>query len=323
LRYNIWKGETVDFVTLGRTGLRASVIGLGGGGPSRLGQSTGHSESDSVNVVRRGLDLGINFFDTAEGYGTEPIMAEALAGIPRDRYILSTKKGSYRNNQPVSAADMVAGVEAALRRLNVDAVDIFHLHGVRLTQYDHAINEIAPAMLKLKEQGKIRFLGITENFSTDTKHAMLQRALQDDCWDVTMVGFNLLNQTARHTVFPTTIAKDVGVLIMFAVRRALSDPQQLRELIQGLINDGLLDVNALDPERPLDFLIGEGGAESVVDAAYRYCRYEPGVHVVLSGTGNPAHLEQNVQSLMRPPLKPAAVQHIHQLFGAIDTVSGN
>lgn len=313
----------MDYVTLGKTGLRTSVIGLGAGGHSRLGQQTGNTEAESVAVVHRALDLGINFFDTAEAYGTESIIGKGLQNVPRDQVILSTKKGVYQDGEPVSASTFVADVDACLQRLGTDYVDIFHLHGVRRHQYEHAINQIVPALLKLKESGKIRFLGLTESFSQDPGHEMFQRALEDDCWDVMMVGFNILNQTARDLIFPQTIERNIGVLAMFVVRRAFSQPQRLREILAELIEAGTLDPDRIDLDDPLAFLVHEGGAHSLADAAYRYARYEPGIHTVLSGTGKVAHLEENVQSLLRPALPAADVQRLNALFAQVDTVSGN
>lgn len=316
----------MDFVTLGRTGLRVSVMGLGCGGPSRLGQSTGRSEEESIAVVRRALELGVNFIDTAEAYGTETIVGKALAGVPRDQrdqIVISTKKNVFRQGQLVGPDDFVAGVEGCLERLGVDYVDIFHLHGVRPQHYDHARTQIVPAVLRLKEQGLIRHLGITESFGEDTRHAMLARALDDPWWDVMMVGFNMLNQTARERVLARTQAQNIGVLIMFAVRRTLSDPAKLAETMQTLAAAGQVDPAVYDPAAPLDFLVHPGGAASLTEAAYRYCRYEPGVHVVLSGTGNIAHLEENARALLQPPLPAADVARVNRLFAQVDSVSGN
>jgi aryl-alcohol dehydrogenase-like predicted oxidoreductase len=287
--------------------------------------ATGKSEAESIAVVRQALDAGINFIDTAEAYGTEPIVGKALAGVPREEYILSTKKNVSRNNVRTSGQDIVDGVEAALGRLGVDYLDIFHLHGVKIEDYEYAVTEIVPQLQRLREAGKIRWLGITENFGSDTRHHMLARALEDDFFDVMMVGFNMLNQSARTSVFPQTIAKNVGVLIMFAVRRTLSDPDNLRQTMQQLVADGLVDAEAFDADEPLGFLVDstDQGASSLTEAAYRYCRYEPGAHVVLSGTGNVHHLAQNTQSLLQPPLPAEHVARINELFARVDTVSGN
>ena len=82
-------------------------------------------------------------------------------------------------------------------------------------------------MLRLRDAGAIRFLAISERFAADPGHVMLQRAVLDDCWDVMMVGFNLLNQSARDRVFNATRERDIAVEVMFAVRRALSRQDEL------------------------------------------------------------------------------------------------
>jgi aryl-alcohol dehydrogenase-like predicted oxidoreductase len=285
-----------------------------------VGQSTGKSEGESVSVVRAALDAGINFIDTSEAYHTEEIVGRAIAGCDREALVLSTKK---RSGDRPSAADVVESLEASLRRLGTDYVDIYHLHGVVLDDYEYLLAEAVPALLRLRDQGKIRHLGITERFGPDPQHAMLKRALQDDVWDVIMVGFNILNQSARERVFPITIEKGIGVLIMFAVRRALSRPDRLREVVGELIERGEVDAAAIDAQDPVGFVVHKGGAVSVPDAAYRFCRYEPGAHVILSGTGNPAHLEANLASFERPPLPEADRQRLVEVFRGVDSVAGN
>ena len=81
----------MDYTTLGRTGLKVSVAGLGCGGPSRLGMRDNKSQRECVAIVRQALDLGVNFLDTAEVYGTEEIVGKAVAAVPRDKVIISTK----------------------------------------------------------------------------------------------------------------------------------------------------------------------------------------------------------------------------------------
>ena len=314
----------MDRTTLGRTGLSVSVMGLGCGGHSRLGLATGKGEENAIAVVRRALELGVNFIDTAEAYGTEEVVGKALAGVPRGEVVLSTKVSPRRKDGPKSAAELKEGVEGCLRRLGTDYVDVLHLHGVGAGEYGRCTTDLVPALLELRTAGKIRFLGITEAFGSDAGHKMLVRAVEDDCWDVMMVGFNLLNQSARERVFATTLAKNVGVLCMFAVRRALSDPDALRALVGELVARGEVAADAgLDRDDPLGFLVREGHAASVVDAAYRFCRYEPGIHVTLSGTGSVDHLETNAASLGAPPLPEATAERLRRLFAGVDSVSGN
>src|SRR5438445_12257326 len=81
----------VEYRPLGKTGLTVSVAGLGCGGNSRLGLGLGASFDDCVAVVRTAVDLGVNFLDTAEGYGTEAIVGAATRHYDRDRLVISTK----------------------------------------------------------------------------------------------------------------------------------------------------------------------------------------------------------------------------------------
>jgi len=307
-------------VVLGRTGLSATVMGLGGGGDSRLGRAGGERDPASVKLVRAALDQGINFVDTAEAYGTEAVIGEALAAVPRDSVILSTKKKTI-GELDLTPNDVVRSLEDSLRRLRTDYVDIYHLHGVRPNQYEALRDRLVPTLHKLREQGKIRFLGITEAFAADPTHDMLSRALADDLWDVVMVGFNLLNQSAREKVFPRTLERNVGTLIMFAVRRALSRPDRLRELLLDLAARGKVERSLVDDG--LDFLLHAEGASSLPDAAYRFCRDEPGAHVILSGTGSVEHLLENVHSLARPPLPERDRARLIELFSGVNDVSGH
>ncbi len=190
-------------------------------------------------------------------------------------------------------------------------------------EYSHVREEILPVLLQLRDAGKIRWLGITENFSGDTTHKTLAAALEDKVWDVMMVGFNMLNHSARHKILPNTQAQGIGTLCMFAVRRALSKREALKELTDKLEANGEIDLSGYNAEDPLDFLSAPGVANSLTEAAYRYCRHEPGMDVVLSGTGSIHHLEDNAQALQLPPLPQHALDRVNKLFARVDSVSGN
>jgi L-galactose dehydrogenase len=313
----------MEYKTLGRTGLRVSVAGLGCGGPSRLGRRDNKSDEECVALVRQALDLGVNFVDTAESYGTEEIVGKAIAAVPREKVILSTKKAFPLADPKRPAKEIRKGLEQSLKRLRTDYVDVYHVHGVEPQDYGYASTEVLPHLVKLREEGKIRFIGITEAFVDDTTHRMLQQALKDGCWDVIMVGFNMLNQSARMTVLPETIKENIGVLIMFAVRRALSQPARLRQLWAELKGKGLVDPALADGDDPLRFLIGDRIAASIPEAAYRFCRYEPGVHVVLTGTGNTEHLKENLEAVAKSSLPDATVRRLRGIFARIDCVTGN
>ena len=312
----------MDYLMLGRTGLSVSRLGLGGGGHSRLGFAAGSDPAAAVSIVRRALDLGINFIDTAEGYRTEEVIARGMLGFERGRIVLSTKK-SMAGDRRLTPAELREGLEQSLVRLGTDYVDVYHLHGLKIQQYDHALQVLVPEMIRLQEQGKIRAIGVTEAFNSDRGHLMLQRAMVDHCWDLIMVGFNILNQSARRRVLVAAREKGVGVLCMFAVRSALSGPQRLSEIVRELLASGKLGAPELaDLDDPLGFIVRDGASHGLVDAAYRFCRDEPGVHVVLSGTGNVEHLEANVAAIQSPPLPDATRDRLIRMFRGIDSVSG-
>ena len=311
------------YTTLGRTGFNVSRMGLGCGGHSRLGLRDGNEEN-AVRIVREAYDLGVNFFDTAESYGTEEAVGKGLAGIPRDKVFLSTKVGATWEDEKSSAPDLRERLEGCLTRLQTDYVDVFHLHGVPQRDYAYSVEVLVPEMQKLKDEGKIRAIGITEAFIPEPDHRMLAPGLaKDDCWDVVMLGFSVLNQSARHSVLPLTRTKDVGTLCMFAVRRALSQPEALHDLMNQLVQEDLVDHYDFEHDDPLGFLTAPGVAHSLQEAAYRYCLHEPGIDVVLSGTGDIEHLRANAKALCGEPLPEEVTRRLAKIFAHVDCVSGN
>ncbi|MFP6835696.1 MAG: aldo/keto reductase [Pseudomonadales bacterium] len=318
----------MEFVALGRTDLKVSVAGLGCGGHSRLGQTYGNTFAQSVAVVSAGLELGINFIDTAAAYRTEEMVGAALRG-QRGRAVVSTKtlirtrSGAGAETRLLTGKEVSKRLDDSLARLGSDYVDVYNLHGVIDSDLDHVETEIVPMLLRLKQQGKIRCLGITERFGADTNHLMLNRALQTGVWDVVMVGFNLLNPSARERVLARTMDSDIGVQNMFAVRRALSDPVALRETLKMASDAGQLDSNKLDHADLLSSIVHESDAGSLIELAYRFCRHEPGIHVVLTGTGNIDHLHENVAFINREPPQENIQSRLKDLFGNVDCISGD
>jgi L-galactose dehydrogenase len=311
----------MKYTTLGRTGLKASVAGLGCGGPSRLGmRDDAQGEKHAVALVRQALDLGVNFLDTAESYGTEAVVGKAVAGVARDRVVISTKKALPSARHSDVEGEVKRGLEQSLKLLGTDYIDVYHLHGVEPKDYDFARERLMPVMQRLREQGKIRFIGVTEGFVQDPSHQMLQQSLREDLWDVVMVGFNLLNSSARGSVFPMTQAKRVGVLNMFAVRRALSQPDRLKGILTDLGRKRVIPGNAGDL---IDFMLTESNATTLPEVAYRFCRHERGVDIVLTGTGNPEQLRANVRSILKPPLPKTVLQKLEEVFGNLDHLTGN
>ena len=309
----------MEFTTLGKTGLRVGVAGLGCGGFSRLGLGVGKSPAEAVAIVRQALELGVNFIDTAALYGTEAVVGEGIRGWDRDGLVLSTKATVEDGDGVFPPQQVVADLDRSLKLLGIDCIDIFHLHGVSPGAYAYALEAIVPALEVEREKGKFKHLGITEVPPDDPDHETLVRAVAADCFEVVMVAHHMLNQSAERMIFPITRDKGIGVLIMFAVRVLFSAEGRLQKVVQKLVAEGRLAAE-VDGADPLGFLVGAGGAESVIDAAYRYCRHVPGADVVLFGTGNPHHVRANVESILRPPLPAEDVTHLQEVFGALTGV---
>jgi len=303
----------MEYTTLGRTGLKVSVAGLGCGGFSRLGLAIGKTEAEAVAIVRAALDLGVNFIDTAAPYRTEHVVGEAIQGR-RDQVVLATKATVFRGNEPVPPADVIASLDNSLRLLRTDTIDVFQCHAVRPHMYPHVRDAILPALQKEQQKGKFRFIGITET-AEDPEHHMLAHAVPDGLWDTVMLAFSMMNQNARKSVFPLTRTHNIGTLMMFAVRRIFARPERLHAAMKELADSGQVPADLAANQDPLAFLVHSEGASSVTDAAYRYVRHEPGVNVVLFGTGDQAHLRTNIDSLLKPPLPDADRRRLADLFG--------
>lgn len=317
----------MQYTTLGKTGLKVSVAGLGTGGFSRLGLRTGKSEEQSARLIHDAVGLGVNFIDTAPSYGTEPVVGRALKSIPRDSVVVASKSAVRRAGALMTPEGMVASIDNSLRVLGTDYIDVLNLHGVAPSEYRHCIDKLAPALLEQKAKGKIRHIGLTENPIDDFDHDTMKLTLRDPVWEVVMVGFSMLYQNARQIVFPVTRREGIGTLLMFAVRSIFADPPRIAREMRELAAKGRVEKWLGETDDPLGFLVHKDGAASVIEAAYRFVRHEPGVDVVLFGTGDAEHLRSNVAALLKPPLPKADRDKLATLFGhltgvGLDSVQG-
>ncbi len=310
----------MEYTQLGETGLTVSVAGLGCGGGSRLGMNRGLSTAESVALVRTAMDLGVNYLDTAAVYGTEGIVGEAIESVPRDEIFVATKATIRKGMELLPVEDVLASLDNSLRTLGTDYVDVFQFHAVPPALYDRIREEYAPALLREKEKGKLRHLGLTETPPNDPAGEMLIKASRDPVWEVIMLGFHMMHQVARRNCFPGTMENGIGTVLMFVVRSIFSIPGRLEETMASLAAEGKVPDWLAEGEGPLDFLIHEGGAESVIDAAYRYARHEPGTDVILFGTGVEEHLRTNLASILKPPLPAEDVAKLNELFNHLEGV---
>jgi hypothetical protein len=179
---------------LGRTGLMVSEVGYGGapaGIPHYLETWDPHGEPETESLtcaIHRAVDLGINYFDTAPGYGDgrgEELFGRALAGR-RDRVVLATKT-SARDGEGVRRS-----VEASLRRLRTDVLDVIQFHGgwYPATEVQRILDESLPAFQALRDEGKVRWLG----FTAEGPSGGASQLVATGAFDLLQVRYNLLYQ---------------------------------------------------------------------------------------------------------------------------------
>ena len=310
---------------LGRTGLNVSLVSLGTGGPSRIGQSTHGDEAQSHRVIQRALDLGINLIDTAADYSdSETILGRALQNVPRDRYVVATKfnPDPQGNDKVISPQALIESCDRSLRRLQTQTIDIYQFHGLVPSNYRLAVDQLFPTVEKLREAGKIRFIGVTEYFFRDADHQMLLAALAEDVWDTIMVKYGIMNLSAEREVFPLAKEKNVGVLNMSAVRVKMTRAEELEKTIASWKQKGLIAADALPVQRPLDFLIHDD-VKSVVQAGYKFGIGHDAISSLLIGTGNVEHLEENVETILGSPLPLEDAERIRSVFAGIVESEGD
>ena len=305
---------------LGKTGIRVSLASFGTGGPSQFGQRAGMAQAEQTALVRRCVDSGVNLFDTHEGYGdSERLLGEALRGVPRGDYYLSTK-WSYRSPNPAERRPeaLAASVERSLRRLNVDCVDIMMLHGLMRAEYEDAAARYVPELQRLREQGKIRLIGFSTRYMDDPEQEVVPIALESDpgIWDVAMLKYGILNQIAAKRALPLAARLGVGVLNMASVRIKLPNAALLEGLIAEWKAKGYIAADSLPARDPLGWLV-RGDVDSVISAAYKFAGAHPAVSSVVVGTSSAAHLDANIAALESPRLPDEDAARLKALFGDI------
>jgi L-galactose dehydrogenase len=315
---------------LGRTGLNVSIMGMGTGGASDpLGQQSGRPEAENHRLMQRAFDLGINLFDTAPGYmESEVILGRALQTLPRDRVVVATKipLAGGMPGQPMkimAAAEIEPAVERSLKRLQMSHVDLLLVGIAGPEHYERFVAEQLPVLLRLKESGKVRFLGSSEQSRSDGAHEWLKRVLPDGILDVAMVAHNMINQSAQHSVLPICRKLNLGVINVFTVRKVFSDRLRLRQVVHELKSRRIVDSDTVPEEGPLDWLVDGEDVGSIIEAAYRYSAYTEGITSVMNGASDIPRLEQNVRSVLQGPLPSESIQRLRVIFGKVAEPIGN
>lgn len=153
----------MQYRTLGTTGLEISVLGYGASSLGGVFRQT--DDAEGIRSVHAALDHGVNFIDVSPYYGAtraESVLGRALHGVNRDRYVLATKVGQYGECEfDFSAARVTRSLDESCARLGVDYIDLLQCHDIEFADVDQIVNETLPALVKLRDAGRIGHIGIT------------------------------------------------------------------------------------------------------------------------------------------------------------------
>jgi aryl-alcohol dehydrogenase-like predicted oxidoreductase len=326
--------------TLGKTGLSVSALGFGCGAVGGL--MVHGSASDQERAVARALELGINFLDTAPAYGdgqSERNLGRVLRTLRPD-VVLATKFRVPADGRAAPAAAVAASLEESLGRLGRERVDLLQLHNpISLDGRGNALDaatvldQVAPALERLRDQGKIGWYGITAIGDTRAVHRVIDaRAVH-----TAQVCYNLLNPSAGAAVpagFPAQDfdrlldhmrAADVGAIVIRVLAGgALSGVEARHPLGMPAVDpiasgpDYRTDV---ERARQLAVMVRDGHAASLVEAALRFAIASEAVSTVLVGYSTLEQLEYAAAAVNKGPLPRAALDRLAALWADLAAAS--
>ncbi len=314
----------MQYRTLGKTGLRVSAVSVGMWAIG--GDAWGPVEdSDSLAAVRRAWELGINFFDTADVYGrghSEEILARFLQEVPRDQVYVATKVGLWRGRQPNPYTDpqmIIEECEASLRRLGTGYIDVYQDH----VWWDENTEVFATALRQLKEQGKVRFIGLSANDFNYIKH------FDEACggMDTLQLDYSLLNRGPERDVLPYCQERNIGTIVRgpLAMGKLTGKFTPDTTFPEGDIRRGWVEGNNrqnflhdLERVEKLRFLTGGSGngstGRTMAQAALAYVLAHPAVSTIIPGAKNPRQVEDNAMAAAHP-LNPEELAEISKVLG--------
>ena len=322
----------------GRTDLEVSLLTFGCGAVGGL--MTAGSATDQDRAVAWARDNGINYFDTAPSYGnsaSETNLGRAL-GRNRDGVIVSTKVGLTEEDHTDPAGAIRTSLEASLARLKQDHVDVFQLHntlggptGSGNMTADQVLNDVVPAFIKLRDEGKTRYLGFTAKGDTDALHKLIESG----CFDSAQIFYNILAPSAGETIPDGYPAQDYRQLLNVAERHgvgsigvrvlaggALSGSERRHRLgLQTVAPIGSSRDYATDVKRALCFkpVVAAEHAASLPNLAIRYAISNPALSTTEIGIATLDELQQAADAVNKGPLSKdalAAIKDIQTGFAA-------
>ncbi|MES2202425.1 MAG: aldo/keto reductase [candidate division FCPU426 bacterium] len=311
---------------LGATGMWVSEISLGGLFLGRLGG--GRDVSATLNMA---ADLGINLLDTAPAYqGSEEALGEAMTPALRKRFIIATKWWAYQEggkDLDTQPASLRANVEASLTRLKTDHIDIFLFHSV--TQPGD-IDKLSQAPLqaelgRLKAEGKIRHVGLSNEGKDDPKDQRLFEAADSGLFEVAMPEFLIFRQGPAQGLLERCAKAGMGVISITPLGQAawglgLRDKKTLLASMDLFIKQGKLpDEARYRDDTVLDFLLDEQTPD-LAAAALRFCLSFPGISSVCCGSNDPGHIRANAAQSAAGPYDAERLARVRELFGSLDAI---
>ena len=295
----------MEYRAFGRTGLDVSAIGYGcweiGGGYGPF------DESEVVAAVQRALDLGINLFDTAEGYGygqSERLLGKAL-GARRKEAIVVTKFGIYRPDgewqRDSRRETALAAIDRSLKALGTDYVDVYLIHW---PDRKTPLEETMGALEEIVQAGKARFVGIS-NFTPD----QIETCMATRRVDIAQYGYHLFDRRLEREIFPTVAQHGIGLMTYGSLAHGLltgaftsattfeeSDWRSNGVAFNiPLFTEEVFarNVAAVDDLKPIAARHGK----TVAHLALRWVLSNPVVSVALVGFRRPAEVEEGAASL--------------------------
>lgn len=313
----------------GNTGLEVSRLTFGCGAVGGL--MTKGDATDQDRAIAWARDSGINFFDTAASYGdgvSEENLGRALAG-KTDGLVISSKVGIYDKDLSGIAAAINASLEASLRRLKLDHIDIFQLHNTlgRLDfrgtlKFNQIIDEVIPALEKLSESGKVRFLGFTAKGEADDINTLIDTGV----FSSAQVFYNLLVPSAGEPIPAGYPSDDFKMLLNKAAQNgvgaigvrvlaggALTGTENRHPLGMQVVAPIGSDTDyATDVRRALSFmpLVETGQAASLTELAIRYVISNSALPTTEIGIATIEELQYATAAVNKGPLSDDALQQI-------------
>jgi aryl-alcohol dehydrogenase-like predicted oxidoreductase len=275
---------------LGRTGLRLSALSFGA---SSLGQEFRSVDlNEALRSVRTALDLGMNFIDTSPYYGrgmSEVLLGVALRDVPRDKYLLGTKLGRYdAAHFDFSARRVVESVDISLHRMGVEYLDIMLCHDIEFVDMRQIIDETLPALRKVQQQGKVRFVGISGYPMNIFRYVLDQLAL-----DV-VLSYNhyTLQNTMLADLLPYLQSKGVGVMNAAPFSARLLTEQPLPKWHKATPEVRAIAKQAADHCR--------SRGVDIAQLAVQFSIAHSGLATCIVGSANPANVKKWVDWAARP-----------------------